>query len=243
MTTDPFAHLPELRDRLVPAQQSGVRVTPEVLAVFDEHARQAGSPPNWRLSEEQREASRRAVLGGLPHGQDLWVYAYGSLMWDPGFHFVEVRRADLDGYQRRFSYRVTLGRASPESPGLMLSLDPATGCCRGLAFRIAADAVEGESAILWRREMLRGGYCPALLPVRTPQGQIMALVFASNCQHTEYVGELPLVHVAALIAKAAGPLGTNRGYLDQLARQLSALQIEDAYVARLIEQMPSACGA
>lgn len=64
----------------------------------------------------------RSVLLDLISTQDLWIYPYGSLMWDPGFHFAEVRRADLNGYQRRFTFKATVGRGSPEHPCLMLSL-------------------------------------------------------------------------------------------------------------------------
>jgi glutathione-specific gamma-glutamylcyclotransferase len=238
---DPFTHLPGLRERLIPAHESGVRITPEILAMFDERARTMGRPAGWRLSEEEREASRRDVIGHLREGEDLWVYGYGSLMWDPGFHFSEVRVGDLDGYQRRFTFRTTLGRGSLERPGLMLALEPGAGSCRGLAFRIAADVVEAESTILWRREMMRGVYSPAMHPVATPQGPVTALAFASNPHHAEYVGELSLADTAAFIARAAGPLGTNRGYLEQLVAQLAALAIEDDYVARLLAHLPAAC--
>jgi glutathione-specific gamma-glutamylcyclotransferase len=101
LTPDPFAHLPNLRGTLTPADKSEVRVTTEVLAFFDERARQLGRPQNWRLSDHQREESRRSLLGDLTNTQDLWVYGYGSLMWDPGFHFAEVRLADVEGFQRR----------------------------------------------------------------------------------------------------------------------------------------------
>jgi cation transport protein ChaC len=78
-------------------------------------------------------------------------------MWDPGFHFAEVRLADIEGFQRRFTYKITIGRGTPEHPALMVALEQRPGRCRGLAFRIAADMVDAESEILWRREMLRGG--------------------------------------------------------------------------------------
>lgn len=240
MKLDPFTHLPTLRERLTPADQSELRVTPEVLAFWDQRARKMGRADSWRLADDERESTRRLILGDLTmNREDLWVYAYGSLMWDPGIHFSEVRVADLDGYQRRFSYKITVGRGSLECPGLMLSLEPGAGCCRGLAFRIAADAVDAESEILWRREMIRGGYCPTLLPVTTPQGAITALAFASNCSHTEYAGELPLADTAAMIARASGPLGSNRAYLEQLAAQLDALGIEDRYIEELVRHMPS----
>lgn len=234
MRPDPFLHVPVLRDRLTPPDQSGLRLTAEVLGLWDQRAREEGRPENWRLPDEQRETSRRAILGDLDTTRDLWVYAYGSLMWDPGFHFQEVRLADLDGYQRRFTYKITGGRGTPECPALMLSLERQAGCCRGLAFRIAAGSAETESTILWRREMLRGGYCPVMLPMTTPQGEIMALVFAANPSHPEYAGELPMVETAAVITSACGPLGTNRHYLEQLAAQLSALEIDDSYVEELL---------
>ena len=237
MSADPFRHLPGLRDRVKPAHQSALRVTREVLAQWDARAQAQGRAANWRLSDRQIDDSRRAVLAGLPPTQDLWIFGYGSLMWDPGFHFAEVRRADLSGYQRRFSYRTTLGRGSPELPGMMLTLDRAEGICRGLAFRLACDLAHDECAMLWRREMIRGGYCPMLLPASTPQGDITALAFAANREHADYVGELPIEQTGDIIARAAGVLGSNREYLEQLAAQLQRLDIDDAYVRRLLERV------
>jgi cation transport protein ChaC len=237
LTQDAFIHLPDLRDRVTPPQKSLLRLTPEMFAMWEQRAQAAGFPPNWRLSDDVIEDSRRVLLGDHSADDDLWIYSYGSLMWDPGFHFAEVRLADLDGYQRRFTLKIELGRGSQKNPGLMLSLEPQAGCCRGLAFRIAADSVHDESAILWRREMLRGGYCPAMVPMTTPQGPITALAFVSNRSHPSYVGELPLGETAAMIASGKGILGTNREYLVQLATQLQTLGIEDPYVEQLYGQI------
>ena len=239
MPVDPFTHLPQLRGRLTPAHESALRVTPDVLAVWDQRAREQGRPADWRLADAQREDTRRAVLADHGQPQDLWVFGYGSLMWDPGFHFAEVRQADLPGYQRRFSYRITGGRGTPERPGLMLALERLAGCCSGLVFRIPAEAVEAESQILWRREMLRGGYCPTLLPMATPQGSVTALVFAANTAHPEYAGELPLDETAAVIASASGFIGSNCGYLAQVAAQLDMLGIADAYIHQLHHRVQS----
>ena len=233
LNDDIFRHVPALRERLTPLSLSSVRATPEVLAVWDERARLMGQPPDWRWSDERREASRRDVLRRHEPGADLWVYAYGSLMWDPALHFCEIRRASLTAHQRRFSFHTHLGRGSPDCPGLMLSLDRQAGMCHGLAFRIAADQVETESCILWRREMIRGNYQPELLPVHTPQGEVNALVFTSTPHHADAAGELALEQAARVIATARGVLGTNREYLEQLADQLALLQIEDDYIARI----------
>ena len=237
LTADAFIHLPDLRARVTQPERSLLRLTPEMFAMWEQRARAAGLPAAWRLSDEVIEASRLSVLGDHRDGDDLWIYCYGSLMWDPGFHFAEVRLADVEGYQRRFTLKINLGRGSHDFPALMLSLEPGEGCCRGLAFRIAADSVHAESAILWRREMLRGGYAPAMVPMQTPQGPITALAFASNRAHPSYVGELPLAETAAMIASGRGVLGTNREYLVQLATQLQALGIEDPYVEALHARM------
>lgn len=237
--SDPFTHLPHLRNHLKPAETSELRVTPEVLAAWDERARLLGRSANWRSSEVEMAASRRAVLGDFSAPRDLWFYAYGSLMWDPGIHFAEVRMARLEGFQRRFNFKTMVGRGSPEHPGLMLSIEREPGCCIGLAFRVAADQADAESAIMWRREMVRHNYAPTMLPVTTPQGDIDALVFTVNSAHPEYVGKLPLEETAAIIASAQGLLGSNIDYLEQLSTQLALLGIEDSYIACLMDHVRS----
>lgn len=237
MPVDPFAHLPALRHRLTPAEQSAVRVTSDTLARWDAQAQGHGLPASWRLSDQQLEDTRHAMLGPFDTPQDLWLFGYGSLMWDPGVHFAEVRRADLPGFERRFSYKTTMGRGTPDCPALTLSLEPSAGCCRGLVFRIPAERAEVESGMVWRREMLRNGYCPTLLPVDTPQGPVKALVFVSNCAHVGYAGDLSLAEAAVIIATACGVIGSNRDYLEQVAAQLEALAIEDAYIAQLLAQV------
>jgi len=241
--TDAFKHLPALRGRITPPEKSELRATPEVLALWDERARSLGRAADWRLCEQAIEDSRKAVLGHLDLGAGLWVYGYGSLMWDPAIHFAEVRRADLPGHQRRFNFQTNIARGTVEQPALMLSLEAGSGCCQGLAFHIGGDLAEAESAILWRREMIRGAYVPMILPIVTPQGNVPALVFTSNASHPDYVGDLPLQDTAAIIASAAGVMGTNRDYLEQMARQLEILDIQDDYVAQLILKVREIFGA
>jgi cation transport protein ChaC len=245
MKSDAFVHLPTLRGKVKPPETSTLRATFDVIAAWDERARKLGIPPNWRLSDQQLEDTRQALLGAhCASRQDLWVYGYGSLMWDPGFHFAEVRLADLHGHQRRFSYKTHIARGTREQPALMLTLERGDDgcCCRGLAFRIPGETAEVESGMLWRREMLRGGYRPALLPVSTPQGDVTALVMTANTAHADYAGELPLDATAAIIATAVGVVGTNRDYLEQLALQLDHLGIVDPYIGQLMRRVQSVAG-
>ena len=239
MTPDnAFLHLPELRGQLTPAHASGLRLTDEVLAEWDAQARCEGLPAHWRLPDGEVERSRSEVLAALRAQQDpLWVFAYGSLMWNPGFHFDEVRRAHLPGFARRFALRTTIGRGTPDCPGLVLTLqrrgEAGPQDCEGLVFRIPAPLVEEESRLLWRREMITGAYCPQLLPLPTPQGEVQALVLVANTAHTHYRGDLSMQATAATIAKACGRVGSNRDYLEQLVRQCEVLGINDPYVQKL----------
>jgi cation transport protein ChaC len=237
MTPDAFAHLPHLRDKVIAPCQSELRATTDVLSAWDQLARSQGRPDNWRLSDQVLHESMQAFLAGIDTGQDLWVFSYGSLMWNPGFHFAEVRLAKLDDHQRCFSLKVDIGRGTVDCPALMLSLEQQPGCCAGLAFRVAADQLQDELAILWRREMIQGSYVPTMLPITTPQGKLTALVFVSNPSSIHYVGAQSLDKTASAIAKASGFIGSNRQYLEQLAAQLAHLEIEDDYVRQLLARV------
>jgi cation transport protein ChaC len=216
-----------------------MRITREALATRDERARAVGYPADWRQSDQQIDRSWRSFLSSRVESGDLWVFGYGSLMWDPGFHYTEVRLAEADGYQRRFTFKIEVITGSPEHPGLVLSLEQQPGCCRGLAFRIAADLVEAESEILWRREMILFSYSPRIVSMATPQGSIEALVFASDRSQPNYIGELPLKETAATIAQGVGIRGANRTYVTKLSSELKELNIEDSYIKQLLKQINS----
>lgn len=236
MAANPFIHLPELEGRLTPSHASGLRLTDEVLAEWDVQARNQGLPAHWRLPNGDVERSRQEVLAPLRSAQPdaLWVFAYGSLMWNPGFDFDEVRRARLPGFARRFALSTPIGRGTPDCPGLVLTLErDASSDCEGLAFRIPSALVDTESRLLWRREMITGAYRPALLPLHTPQGTVQALVLTANTAHPQHCHDLSMQDTAATIAHACGRIGSNREYLNQLVQQLDVLGIEDRYVDAL----------
>ena len=224
---------------MIPPDQSELRLTPELIATWDARALANGLNSHWRVSDAELDASRRAVLGDCARGDDIWVFGYGSLMWDPGFHFEEVRLARIEGYQRRFCIRLEIGRGSPAKPALMLGLEPGVGPCQGVVFRIAGACAKCESAVVWRREMLQDHYRPFRAMVETPQGAVNALVFAANTAHPQYVGELPIAQTASIIATGEGELGTNRQYLENLVAHFEAFRIEEDYLRRLLEQVQS----
>lgn len=218
-----FEHVPHLRGRIRDPLTSRYRHLD--YEALDRHAAAQGQPPDWRRTDEEREQTRVDALRGH-QGGDVWVFAYGSLMWDPGFLFDEVRVARLAGYQRCFCLLSEMGRGSREAPGLMAALDHG-GTCEGLAFRIGSDRVEHETRIIWRREMISQGYVPTFFHLDTAQGVIEGLGFVINHDNPRYMRELDPNEAAQMIATGAGHLGTNIEYLDSLDEQLTLLGIHD----------------
>ncbi len=191
-----------------------------------------GDPGIPLLTDEEFEASRRALLAEIAAGADAWVFGYGSLIWNPAFHFVERRVGRVYGYHRRFCLWTHLGRGSKANPGLTLGLDRG-GSCRGIAFRVAADAVESEFEVVWRREMITGAYRPRWLDVHTNGGVVRGLGFTINHDHERYAGLLPEDTAAAAIATAEGELGPCAEYLFNTVAHLEAYGIHDRALGKL----------
>jgi cation transport protein ChaC len=227
-----FLHVPALAGKVLDPERSFFRRSRDWLADLDRVARENGYPENWRLSDAEREATRAGVLARK--GKDLWVFAYGSLMWDPGIHIVEIRAAALSGFHRSFCLKSQIGRGSPDKPALMAALD-CGGACNGLALRIPAEHVDRETQILWQREMLAGSYVPTFVAVETPQGGIEeAVTFVINRQSSRYV-QLGTEETARLIATGCGVRGTCLEYLENLAERLELLGLDDPAI-RVLRQ-------
>jgi glutathione-specific gamma-glutamylcyclotransferase len=225
-----FLHVPALAGKVLEPERSFFRRSRDWLADLDRAARENGYPENWRLSDAEREATRAEVLARK--GKDLWVFAYGSLMWDPGIHIVEIRTATLSGFHRSFCLKSQMGRGSPDKPALMAALD-CGGACNGLALRIPAEHVDRETQILWQREMLAGSYVPTFVAVETPQGGIEeAVTFVINRQSNRYV-QLDPEETARLIATGRGVRGTCLEYLENLFERLDLLDLEDRAIRDL----------
>ncbi len=233
MTDDPYIHAPPLRGRITDPLTSFFRTFRP--SDFDAAMAAAGRPADWRYTDSDREARRRAALAGRLHA-DIWVFAYGSLMWDPAFVFAEVRRGRIAGYARRFCLSEDYARGKPGAPGLMAGLDHGPGC-EGLAFRIAADIADRETEILWRREGIGPAYRPVFAPVTTAQGVVEALAFVADHASPLIFPDLTRADQVRLIATGVGVLGSSRDYLENIAAQFAVLGIEDAGVSDLLEDV------
>ncbi|OSQ43380.1 gamma-glutamylcyclotransferase [Marivita geojedonensis] len=226
---DAYHHHPELRGKIKPASDSFFRDLD--IGAVDDHGAKAGFPAGWRTPCEEREAERRRWLEDR-FDQDLWIFGYGSLMWDPYVEFDEVLQAKCNGYQRSFCLCDDGGRGSRDAPGLMLALDVG-GSCEGLAFRVPREKIDQETFVLFRREMLIPVYRPVWLRLMTVAGPIEALGFVANHDHKDIKPGIPLHQQAEMIAHAKGFLGKNFDYLSDLNEHLDILGIEDAYVSAL----------
>ena len=178
------------------------------------------------MTDEERTRQIRAMLGSTPRPDRVWVFGFGSLIWNPAFHFVERRTALVHGFHRQFCLWAKAGRGSPERPGLMLAIERG-GSCHGVAYRIDRRKVESELDVVWRREMLTGAYRPVWVAARTPAGIEHAIAFAANRKHERYVRGLDPDETARLLATGAGPLGSCCDYLYDTVAHLRALGIRD----------------
>ncbi len=132
---------------------------------------EAAGDPRWALTDEQLSDSLTAMLKARPKGAGWWVFAYGSLLWNPLFPFAEARPAILRGLHRRFCLRSLASRGTPDQPGLVLGLDRG-GACTGVAYRLPAPVAMDELHLLWRREMVVGAYRPRWVRVRSGEREI-----------------------------------------------------------------------
>ena len=183
--------------------------------------------PNVRfMTDTERAAQVQAILARAPRPGRIWVFAFGSLIWNPTFHFVERRTARIHGFHRQFCLWARAGRGSPGRPGLMLSLESG-GSCTGVAYRLARRAAATELDVIWRREMFTMAYRPVWTIARTPKGPEPAIAFSVNREHERYAPALGDETIARYLATGAGPIGRCCDYLFETARHLRELGLRD----------------
>ncbi|QHE77740.1 gamma-glutamylcyclotransferase [Hydrogenophaga sp. PBL-H3] len=224
----------------VPIAQSRVsrppRLTPELVALIARKVEDEGPAPGVVVhDDEDYEASLQALLAaGFWAGGDVWVFAYGSLLWNPAFEVAEQKAAVLPGWHRAFCIRLTRFRGTPAQPGLMMSLVPG-GSCRGALLRIPGPQAMDSLRKLWRREMT---VKPPNTPPRWVVAQaggvaVRAITFAANRQGPNFVTGLTNDEMATVLCSAVGHWGSGAEYLMQTVDQMERLGIRDANLWRL----------
>ena len=169
----------------------------------------------------------------------MWVFGYGSLMWNPGFPVVQRQVAVLHGWRRSFCMRSIHHRGTPDAMGLVLALDRDGGAsCHGVAFEVSPGAEADTLTTLRERELISSAYLETWLPVQMPSGAEQALAYVVDPAHVQYCN-LPLEDQARIIAQAVGGRGSNRDYLMATAQHLTELGIADADLDWLVARVSS----
>jgi cation transport protein ChaC len=189
-----------------------------------------------RLSGEALERSLGQMLAAHAADREIWVFGYGSLMWNPEFSFDARRVATVHGYHRNFCLWSRINRGTPESPGLVLTLERG-GSCRGLAYRLTRERDREELSRLWRREMSMGSYRPRWLECRSGGATFEALAFVVNRRCTGYAGKLPIETMVQTISTAHGKFGSSADYLFRTEAALAEHGIRDERVRLLAERV------
>ena len=175
--------------------------------------------------------------------QPVWVFAYGSLMWDDEFPRAASEPALLRGWHRGFCLYSCDYRGTRARPGLTLGLDRG-GACRGLALRLPPETLAEAVDRLWAREMSAPQvYDMRRLPVRTASGTRKAFAFTVRRDHPDYAGRLSPDETARIIAGAVGRRGACRDYLAGTVRHLAALGLVDAPLTRLAARVEALAAA
>ncbi|MCX5589942.1 gamma-glutamylcyclotransferase [Alcaligenes endophyticus] len=186
--------------------------------------------PRW--TEQQIRQSMLDTLAQHSAGP-VWVFAYGSLIWNPIFHYSTQTAARLQGWHRSFCIKLNAGRGTPEKPGRMLALQ-AGGSTQGVAFKLNEDNLLDELWLIWAREMVYGSYLPIWCPLELANGEhVPGIVFVANPEHVQFIADASIDTTVPIILQAQGILGSNLDYLLQLQQSLQSFDINDAYIDAL----------
>jgi glutathione-specific gamma-glutamylcyclotransferase len=174
-----------------------------------------------------------------PAAGDLWVFAYGSLMWRPGFDFIERLPARVIGAHRSLCVLSHIHRGTPERPGLVLGLDRG-GTCRGIAYLVAAANRSATIDYLREREQITKVYREAVRSVwllGEPERQVEALCYVVDRGHPQYAGRMSLEEQLHHVRQGHGRSGANRDYVISTVKELEALGFRDAGLHLLAERL------
>ncbi|NQV98331.1 MAG: gamma-glutamylcyclotransferase [Rhodospirillales bacterium] len=169
---------------------------------------------------------------------DIWIFGYGSLMWQPNFPFAEKQHARLHGYHRALCIYSFEYRGTRDCPGLVFGLDRG-GSCHGIAFRVLEQNAEAVIAYLHEREMITGVYRPRWQSIRLqssgqPPVRVNAYIFVADRSHEQYAGTLPDEETVKLVRQGRGKSGPCIDYLKNTLDHLYELSIQDYTLARIV---------
>jgi cation transport protein ChaC len=205
-----------------------IALTAELVALVDRIEPDPGPEPGRHdPTDAEFAAMADTVLAGAPEG-DLWLFAYGSLIWKPEFDFCDQLRATALGWHRSFCLTLTRWRGTRDVPALMMALDRG-GSCTGVAYRLSAGDRRSQIEKLLRRETdgLPATNVPRWINLRAGNETIRALAFVAARDGVAYAGPQPHARVAEITARAAGHWGSAAQYLQRTVHGLEQHGIRD----------------
>lgn len=171
----------------------------------------------------------------LPGGH-LYVFAYGSLLWRPGFRYEAVAPARVHGFHRALRVWSVHHRGTEDRPGLVLGLD-AGGSCLGSVFRVHPQDKRATADYLWEREMVTDVYRPRLVRAYTADAAALALTFVLDRAHYQYAGTLPPHEAARHVRHAHGYSGPNPEYVRETRAHLRELGVLDRSLDAVVRHL------
>ncbi|WP_434714119.1 gamma-glutamylcyclotransferase (plasmid) [Rhizobium sp. YTUHZ045] len=205
-----------------------MQLTPDLVAKTFKPVEDEGPEPNWTPISGQRLDELVSRVEREAGGEEIWVFAYGSLMWNPGFEVATSEEAIAYGWHRAFSLRIERLRATSDAPGLMLALRPG-GSCSGLVLKLSCATKRQDLRTLLAREIRYAEVCDMVrwVSVETPAGRRRALTFWASTKRSRLTEKIPLDDAAVLIAQACGPAGSCAEYLHRTVLNLADRNIFD----------------
>lgn len=168
---------------------------------------------------------------------DLWVFGYGSLMWRPGFPYLERQLASLRGYHRSLCVFSHVHRGTPDAPGLVLGLDRG-GRCRGVAFRVGAADAPATLTYLREREQVTAVYLERHVRVLLANERLVeAVTFVADRKHPQYAGRLPTEDLLKLVRQGQGISGANPDYVRATHDHLMEIGVSDPVLAGIAARL------
>jgi cation transport protein ChaC len=170
---------------------------------------------------------------------DLWVFGYGSLIWRPGFAFIERVPARLIGEHRALCVYSFVHRGTPQKPGLVLGLDRG-GACRGVAFRISEKNRKETVAYLRAREQVTSVYREVMRSVwleDDARKRVSALAYVVDRGHVQYAGRLSVAEQLRHVLQGHGQSGNNRDYVLSTVKAIEAEGFRDAQLHQLAAKL------
>lgn len=207
---------------------ASMELTPDLVATTFRIVEDEGPEPNWNPISPEQLGDLVSRIEEEAGDEEIWVFAYGSLMWNPGFEVAASEEAVAYGWHRAFSLRIERLRATSDAPGLMLALRPG-GSCSGLVLKLQCTTRRENLRTLLAREIRYAEVCDMVrwVAVKTPTGVRRALTFWASGRQSALTEKIPLDEAAGLIAQACGPAGSCAEYLHRTVSDLADRKIYD----------------